>query len=109
MLLPLGLNAQQMVVATTVLSLHFPYVATFAVLAKELGDRRYGKIHGGDAGNGSPGRWSHAMGFDRMRFNEKEDRGDADFLEIIGVDRCVAERDACHNFRRYCETGQPGE
>ncbi|MBN1236184.1 MAG: metal-dependent transcriptional regulator [Methanotrichaceae archaeon] len=64
----------------------------------------------------------------------------ADFLEIIGVDRRVAERDACQmehhvgretmeklerfvqfaglssyeplwveNFRRYCETGQPGE
>jgi ferrous iron transport protein B len=37
MLLPLGLNAQQMVVATTVLSLYFPCVATFAVLIKELG------------------------------------------------------------------------
>lgn len=39
MLLPLGLNAQQMVVATTVLSLYFPCVATFAVLVKELGIR----------------------------------------------------------------------
>ena len=39
MLLPLGLNAQQMVVATTVLSLYFPCVATFAVLIKELGMR----------------------------------------------------------------------
>jgi ferrous iron transport protein B len=39
MLLPLGLNAQQMVVATTVLSLYFPCVATFAVLIKELGIR----------------------------------------------------------------------
>ncbi len=37
MLLPLGLNARQMVVATTVLSLYFPCVATFAVLLKELG------------------------------------------------------------------------
>jgi ferrous iron transport protein B len=37
MLLPLGLNAEQMVVATTVLSLYFPCVATFAVLLKELG------------------------------------------------------------------------
>jgi ferrous iron transport protein B len=39
MLLPLALNAQQMVVATTVLSLYFPCVATFAVLIKELGIR----------------------------------------------------------------------
>lgn len=39
MLLPLGLNAEQMVVATTVLSLYFPCVATFAVLVKELGMR----------------------------------------------------------------------
>jgi ferrous iron transport protein B len=39
MLLPLGLDAQQMVVATTVLSLYFPCVATFAVLIKELGIR----------------------------------------------------------------------
>ncbi len=39
MLLPLGLNAGQMVVATTVLSLYFPCVATFAVLVKELGMR----------------------------------------------------------------------
>lgn len=39
MLLPLGLNAGQMVVATTVLSLYFPCVATFAVLVKELGVR----------------------------------------------------------------------
>ncbi len=39
MLLPLGLNAGQMVVATTVLSLYFPCVATFSVLIKELGIR----------------------------------------------------------------------
>lgn len=39
MLLPLGLNAGQMVVATTVLSLYFPCVATFAVLVRELGAR----------------------------------------------------------------------
>jgi len=39
MLLPLGLSAGQMVVATTVLSLYFPCVATFAVLVKELGMR----------------------------------------------------------------------
>jgi ferrous iron transport protein B len=37
MLLPLGLTASQMVIATTVLSLYFPCVATFAVLLKELG------------------------------------------------------------------------
>ena len=37
MLLPLGLDARQLVVATTVLSLYFPCVATFAVLIKELG------------------------------------------------------------------------
>ncbi|MDD2836399.1 MAG: nucleoside recognition domain-containing protein, partial [Methanothrix sp.] len=37
MLLPLGLTAFQMVIATTVLSLYFPCVATFAVLLKELG------------------------------------------------------------------------
>lgn len=37
MLLPLGLDAEQLVVATTVLSLYFPCVATFAVLLKELG------------------------------------------------------------------------
>ena len=37
MLLPLGLEAGQMVVATTVLSLYFPCVATFAVMVKELG------------------------------------------------------------------------
>ncbi|NMC10270.1 MAG: ferrous iron transporter B [Methanothrix sp.] len=37
MLLPLGLTAQQMVVATLVLSLYFPCVATFALLIRELG------------------------------------------------------------------------
>jgi ferrous iron transport protein B len=37
MLLPLGLSAGQMVVATTLLSLYFPCVATFALLVKELG------------------------------------------------------------------------
>lgn len=37
MLLPLGLNAQQMVVATTVLSLYFPCVATYTLLLRELG------------------------------------------------------------------------
>ncbi len=37
MLLPLGLEPRQLVIATTVLSLYFPCVATFAVLVKELG------------------------------------------------------------------------
>jgi ferrous iron transport protein B len=37
MLLPLGLSMQQLVVASVVLALYFPCVATFAVLFKELG------------------------------------------------------------------------
>jgi len=37
MLLPLGLDPKQLVVATTILSLYFPCMATFAVLIKELG------------------------------------------------------------------------
>jgi ferrous iron transport protein B len=37
MLLPLGLDIKQLVIAITVLSLYFPCVATFAVLVKELG------------------------------------------------------------------------
>lgn len=37
MLLPLCLTAGQMVVATTLLSLYFPCIATFALLVKELG------------------------------------------------------------------------
>ncbi len=39
MLLPLGLDPRQLVIATTVLSLYFPCVATFAVMIKELGIR----------------------------------------------------------------------
>jgi ferrous iron transport protein B len=39
MLLPLGLEPRQLVIATTVLSLYFPCIATFAVLIKELGIR----------------------------------------------------------------------
>ncbi|MHB8120228.1 MAG: FeoB small GTPase domain-containing protein [Methanothrix sp.] len=39
MLLPLGLEPRQLVIATTVLSLYFPCVATFAVMTKELGIR----------------------------------------------------------------------
>jgi ferrous iron transport protein B len=37
MLLPLGLNLGQLVVASVVLTMYFPCVATFAVLIKELG------------------------------------------------------------------------
>lgn len=37
MLLPLGLNFQQLVVASVVLSMYFPCVATFAVMIKEMG------------------------------------------------------------------------
>ena len=37
MLLPLGMNPMQLVIATTMLTIYFPCVATFAVLVKELG------------------------------------------------------------------------
>lgn len=37
MLLPLGLNLSQLIVASVVLTMYFPCVATFAVLIKELG------------------------------------------------------------------------
>lgn len=37
MLLPLGLNAMQLVIATVILTITFPCAATFAVLIKELG------------------------------------------------------------------------
>jgi ferrous iron transport protein B len=39
MLLPLGLDLSQLVVASVVLTMYFPCVATFAVLIKELGTR----------------------------------------------------------------------
>jgi len=39
MLVPLGLNLSQLVVASVVLTMYFPCVATFAVLIKELGTR----------------------------------------------------------------------
>ena len=39
MLLPLDLNLSQLVVASVVLTMYFPCVATFAVLIKELGTR----------------------------------------------------------------------
>ena len=37
MLLPLGLDLRQMVVASVVLTMYFPCVAAFAVLVRELG------------------------------------------------------------------------
>lgn len=37
MLLPLGMSPMQLVIATTMLTIYFPCVATFAVLVKELG------------------------------------------------------------------------
>jgi ferrous iron transport protein B len=37
MLLPLGLNVKQLIIASVVLSTYFPCVATFAVLVRELG------------------------------------------------------------------------
>jgi ferrous iron transport protein B len=37
MLVPLGMNARQVVVASVVLAMYFPCVATFAVMIKELG------------------------------------------------------------------------
>jgi len=39
MLLPLGMNPLQLVIASTVLTIYFPCVATFAVLVRELGIR----------------------------------------------------------------------
>jgi len=39
MLLPLGLNLSQLIVASVVLTMYFPCVATFAVLIKELGTK----------------------------------------------------------------------
>ncbi|MBC7322381.1 MAG: ferrous iron transporter B [Acetomicrobium sp.] len=40
LLLPLGLTPQQLIVATVVLSMTFPCIATFVVLFKELGTKR---------------------------------------------------------------------
>jgi len=37
MLLPLGMNAMQLVIAATLLTIYFPCIATFTVLVKELG------------------------------------------------------------------------
>jgi ferrous iron transport protein B len=39
MLAPLGLTAKQLVISTTVLAMSFPCVATFVILARELGAR----------------------------------------------------------------------
>jgi ferrous iron transport protein B len=43
MLLPLDMSPMQLVVATTVLTVYFPCIATFAVLLKELGLRDMAK------------------------------------------------------------------
>ncbi|KAA0001300.1 MAG: ferrous iron transporter B, partial [Thermoplasmata archaeon] len=37
MLLPLGMKPMQLVIATTILAIYFPCIATFAVMLKELG------------------------------------------------------------------------
>lgn len=37
MLIPLGLTAKQLIIASVVLAMYFPCVATFATLVKELG------------------------------------------------------------------------
>lgn len=37
MLLPLGMNAEQLVIAVTILTIYFPCVATFTTLIKEIG------------------------------------------------------------------------
>jgi len=39
MLAPLGLTAKQLVISSTVLAMSFPCVATFVILARELGVR----------------------------------------------------------------------
>ncbi len=39
MLLPLGMSPMQLVIATTLLTVYFPCVGTFAVMFKELGVR----------------------------------------------------------------------
>ena len=41
MLLPLGLTLKQLIIASVVLTMYFPCVATFAVLIKELGVKDY--------------------------------------------------------------------
>ena len=39
MLAPLALTAKQLVISSTVLAMYFPCVATFVILARELGAR----------------------------------------------------------------------
>ena len=46
MLLPLNLNAPQLAVAATVLTVYFPCVATFMILLRELGVRDMAKATG---------------------------------------------------------------
>jgi ferrous iron transport protein B len=46
MLAPLGLTAKQLVISSTVLAMSFPCVATFAILARELGVRDMFKATG---------------------------------------------------------------
>ncbi len=46
MLLPLGLNVMQLVIATVILTITFPCVATFAVLVRELGFKDMLKVLG---------------------------------------------------------------
>ncbi|MDI6892312.1 MAG: ferrous iron transporter B [Actinomycetota bacterium] len=46
MLLPLGLNMKQLIIASVVLSMYFPCVATFAVLVRELGIKDMAKSAG---------------------------------------------------------------
>jgi ferrous iron transport protein B len=43
MLLPLGLSLKQLVIASVVLTMYFPCVATFMVLTRELGVRDMAK------------------------------------------------------------------
>ena len=42
MLLPLGLDREQLIIASVVLTMYFPCIATFVVLLKELGPARLG-------------------------------------------------------------------
>jgi ferrous iron transport protein B len=46
MLLPLGLDMGQLIVASVVLTMYFPCVATFAVLLRELGAKDLVKATG---------------------------------------------------------------
>jgi len=46
MLAPLGLTLKQLVIASVILTMYFPCVATFAVLVKELGIKDMLKVTG---------------------------------------------------------------